>query len=125
VRLLVVEDEEKMANLLARGLKEEGHAVDITNGGEEALRMARAVPYDAIVLDVMLPGTSGFSICRELRRNDVQTPVLLLTARDAFADRVVGLDAGADDYLVKPFLFSDLLERLRALCPRSSCASGE
>jgi two-component system OmpR family response regulator len=113
--LLVVEDEVKMANLLARGLREEGHAVDLADRGEEALWMARAVPYDAIVLDVMLPGGDGFSICRELRSQKVWTPVLLLTARDAVDDRVVGLDAGADDYLVKPFSFSELLARLRAL----------
>jgi two-component system OmpR family response regulator len=115
VRLLVVEDEVKMANLLARGLREEGHAVDVADRGEEALWMARAAPYDAIVLDVMLPGGDGFSICRELREQEVWAPVLLLTARDAVDDRVVGLDAGADDYLVKPFSFSELLARLRAL----------
>jgi two-component system, OmpR family, response regulator len=119
VRLLVVEDEVKMANLLARGLREEGHAVDLADRGEEALWMARAVPYDAIVLDVMLPGGDGFSICRELRRQEVWTPVLLLTARDAVDDRVIGLDAGADDYLVKPFSFSELLARLRALRRRA------
>jgi two-component system OmpR family response regulator len=119
MRLLVVEDEVKMASLLSRGLQEEGHAVDITDSGEEALWMARAVPYDAIVLDVMLPGGDGFSVCRELRRRKVWTPVLLLTARDAVDDRVVGLDAGADDYLVKPFSFSELLARLRALRRRA------
>jgi two-component system, OmpR family, response regulator len=119
MRLLVVEDEVKMANLLSRGLREEGHAVDVTDKGEEALWMARAVPYDAIVLDVMLPGGDGFSVCRELRRRKVWTPVLLLTARDAVDDRVVGLDAGADDYLVKPFSFSELLARLRALRRRA------
>jgi two-component system OmpR family response regulator len=115
VRLLVVEDEVKMANLLARGLREEGHAVDLADRGEEALWMARAAPYDAIVLAVRLPGGDGVSICRELREQKVWTPVLLLTARDAVDDRVVGLDAGADDYLVKPFSFSELLARLRAL----------
>jgi two-component system OmpR family response regulator len=115
VRLLVVEDEEKMAALLQRGLQEEGHAVDVTGRGEDALWMARSAPYDAIVLDVMLPGGDGFSVCRELRRHDVWSPVLLLTARDAVDDRVTGLDAGADDYLVKPFAFSELLARLRAL----------
>jgi two-component system, OmpR family, response regulator len=119
MRLLVVEDEVKMANLLSRGLQEEGHAVDVTDKGEEALWMARAVPYDAIVLDVMLPGGDGFSVCRELRRRKVWTPVLLLTARDAVDDRVIGLDAGADDYLVKPFSFSELLARLRALRRRA------
>ncbi len=108
-----------MAALLARGLREEGHAVDVTDRGEEALWMARAAPYDAIVLDVMLPGGDGFSICRELREQQVWTPVLLLTARDAVDDRVAGLDAGADDYLVKPFSFSELLARLRALRRRA------
>jgi len=115
VRVLVVEDEVKMANLLARGLREEGHTVDVADRGEEALWMARAVSYDAIVLDVMLPGDDGFSICRELREQEVWSPVLLLTARDAVDDRVIGLDAGADDYLVKPFSFAELLARLRAL----------
>ncbi len=119
MRLLVVEDEAKMAKLLERGLREEGHAVDVTGRGEDVLWMARAAPYDAIVLDVMLPGGDGFSVCRELRRNEIWTPVLLLTARDAVDDRVVGLDAGADDYLVKPFAFSELLARLRALRRRT------
>jgi two-component system OmpR family response regulator len=119
MRLLVVEDETKMADLLARGLREEGHAVDITGRGEEALWMARSNPYDAIVLDVMLPGGDGFSVCRSLREHDVWTPVLLLTAREAVDDRVTGLDAGADDYLLKPFAFSELLARLRALRRRS------
>ncbi|HEX3456302.1 MAG TPA: response regulator transcription factor [Gaiellaceae bacterium] len=119
MRLLVVEDEEKMARLLQRGLREEGHAVDVTGRGEDALWMARAAPYDAILLDVMLPGGDGFSVCRELRRREVWTPILLLTARDAVDDRVVGLDAGADDYLVKPFAFSELLARLRALRRRT------
>jgi len=119
VRVLVVEDEAKMAGLLARGLAEEGHVVDLAGRGEDALWMARAVSYDAIVLDLMLPGVDGFSVCRELRANDVWTPVLLLTARDAVDDRVSGLDAGADDYLVKPFAFAELLARLRALKRRA------
>ena len=115
MRTLIVEDEPKMAQLLARGLREEGHATDLAATGEEALWMARAVDYDAIVLDVMLPGGDGFSVCRELRDQGVWTPVLMLTARDLVDDRVTGLDAGADDYLVKPFAFSELLARLRAL----------
>jgi two-component system OmpR family response regulator len=119
MRLLVVEDEKKMAGLLARGLKEEGHAVDLAGRGEDALWMARAVPYDAIVLDVMLPGLDGFATCRQLRDNGVWAPVLLLTARDGVEDRVEGLDTGADDYLVKPFSFSELLARLRALTRRA------
>jgi two-component system OmpR family response regulator len=115
VRLLVVEDEAKMAALLQRGLVEEGHAVDVADSGEDALWMARAISYDAIVLDVMLPGLDGFTVCRQLRAQEVWTPVLLLTARDAVDDRVSGLDIGADDYLVKPFAFAELLARLRAL----------
>jgi two-component system OmpR family response regulator len=119
VRLLVVEDETKMAELLARGLREEGHAVDVVGNGEDALWMAAAAPYDVIVLDVMLPGLDGLAVCRGLRERGVWTPVLILTARDAVADRVAGLDTGADDYLVKPFSFSELLARLRALARRA------
>jgi len=114
----VVEDEERLANLLARGLREEGHAVDVSGRGEDALWMARAVSYDAIVLDVMLPGLDGLATCRTLRSEELWTPVLLLTARDSVASRVEGLDAGADDYLVKPFSFEELLARLRALTRR-------
>jgi len=119
VRILVVEDEEKMASLLARALREESHAVDVAGNGEDALWMATATPYDAIVLDVMLPGLDGLEACRRLRGRGVWTPVLILTARDAVADRVAGLDTGADDYLVKPFSFSELLARLRALARRA------
>jgi two-component system, OmpR family, response regulator len=119
VRVLVVEDEAKLADLLARGLREEGHAADVARNGEDALWMATAVPYDAVVLDVMLPGLDGLEVCRELRRRSVWTPVLILTARDAVADRVAGLDTGADDYLVKPFSFAELLARLRALARRA------
>jgi two-component system, OmpR family, response regulator len=118
MRALVVEDEPKMAALLRRGLVEDGYAADVAGTGEEALRMARAVPYDAIVLDVMLPGLGGFDVCRRLRSSGVWSPVLLLTARDGVDDRVVGLDAGADDYLTKPFSFAELLARLRALTRR-------
>jgi len=114
----VVEDEERLATLLARGLREEGHAVDVSGRGEDALWMARAVSYDAIVLDVMLPGLDGLATCRTLRSEELWTPVLLLTARDSVASRVEGLDAGADDYLVKPFSFEELLARLRALTRR-------
>ncbi len=108
-----------MAALLARGLREEGHAADVAERGEEALWMAQGVPYDAIVLDVMLPGLDGFATCRRLRADGVWAPVLMLTARDAVEDRVEGLDAGADDYLLKPFSFSELLARLRALVRRA------
>jgi two-component system OmpR family response regulator len=119
VRVLVVEDEPKMAGLLKRGLDEEGHPADVAPSGEDALWMARSEAYDAIVLDVMLPGLDGFATCRELRSRGVWTPVLFLTARDAVEDRVEGLDLGADDYLVKPFSFSELLARLRALVRRA------
>ena len=119
MRVLIVEDQEKLAALLARGLREEGHAADVAGRGEDALWMAAAAPYDAIVLDVMLPGIDGFETCRSLRRREVWAPVLMLTARDAVDDRVTGLDAGADDYLTKPFSFDELLARLRALVRRA------
>ena len=118
MRVLIVEDELKMASLVHRGLAEEGHTADIASSGEDALWMAEAHPYDAIVLDVMLPGQSGFDTCRQLRNAGIWAPVLMLTARDAVGDRVAGLDAGADDYLTKPFSFAELLARLRALVRR-------
>jgi two-component system, OmpR family, response regulator len=118
VRLLVVEDDLKMAALVRRGLIEEGAAVDVARRGEDALWMAAASPYDAVVLDVMLPGIDGFETCRRLRQDGVWTPVLLLTARDSVEDRVAGLDGGADDYLTKPFSFAELSARLRALVRR-------
>ena len=120
MRVLVVEDELKMASLLQRGLVEEAHAADIARTGDDALWMARAVEYDAIVLDVMLPGPDGFEVCRRLRERGVWSPVLMLTARDTVKDRVAGLDAGADDYLPKPFSFAELLARLRALVRRGA-----
>jgi two-component system OmpR family response regulator len=120
MRVLVVEDNPKMGALLRRGLLEDGHAADVTRAGDEALWMAQAVEYDAIVLDVMLPGLDGFEVCRQLRSDGVWSPVLMLTARDAVEDRVAGLDAGADDYLPKPFSFSELLARLRALARRGA-----
>jgi two-component system OmpR family response regulator len=118
MRVLIVEDEPKMAGLIRRGLREEGYAADVAGTGDEALWMAGATEYDAIVLDVLLPGTNGFDICRELRRTGIWSPVLMLTARDSVDDRVAGLDAGADDYLTKPFSFVELLARLRALSRR-------
>jgi two-component system OmpR family response regulator len=118
MRALVVEDELKMAALIRRGLVEEGYAADVARTGEDAIDMARATPYDAIVLDVMLPGLGGLEVCRELRAGGVWTPILMLTARDGVEDRVAGLDAGADDYLTKPFSFAELLARLRALARR-------
>jgi two-component system OmpR family response regulator len=119
MRLLIVEDEVKMAGLLVRGLREDGYAVDVARTGEEALWMGQAVEYDAIVLDRMLPGLDGVSVCRAWRENGVWAPVLMLTARDGVEDRVAGLDAGADDYLPKPFSFAELNARLRALVRRS------
>ena len=118
MRALVVEDEVKMAALIRRGLVEEGYAADVARTGEEALWMARATPYDAIVLDLMLPGRDGREVCRELRESGVWSPILMLTARDGVEDRVNGLDSGADDYLTKPFSFAELLARLRALARR-------
>ena len=118
MRLLVVEDELKMAGLLVRGLREDGHAVDVARTGDDALWMGQAVEYDAVVLDLMLPGLDGVSVCRAWRENGVWTPVLMLTARAGVEDRVAGLDAGADDYLPKPFSFAELNARLRALARR-------
>jgi two-component system OmpR family response regulator len=118
MRVLVVEDEVKMAGLIRRGLREEGIATDVAERGEDALWMAGSTEYDAVVLDVMLPGIDGFETCRRLRRDGVWSPVLMLTARDAVEDRVAGLDGGADDYLTKPFSFAELLARLRALARR-------
>jgi two-component system, OmpR family, response regulator len=118
MRVLIVEDEPKMAALIRRGLREESYAADIASNGDDALWMAAATEYDAIVLDVLLPGTNGFDVCRELRQKGVWSPVLMLTARDSVDDRVAGLDAGADDYLTKPFSFIELLARLRALARR-------
>jgi two-component system, OmpR family, response regulator len=118
MRVLVVEDEVKMAGLIRRGLVEEGYAADVASSGEDAVWMAQAHPYDAIVLDVMLPRLSGYETCRTLRNAGVWAPVLMLTARDAVEDRVAGLDVGADDYLTKPFSFAELLARLRALARR-------
>jgi two-component system OmpR family response regulator len=118
MRVLVVEDDVKMAALLRRGLLEEGLSPDVARSGDDALWMAAATDYDAIVLDVMLPGADGFEVCRRLRESGRWAPVLMLTARDAVEDRVTGLDAGADDYLTKPFSFAELLARLRALARR-------
>ena len=118
MRVLVVEDDVKMAALLRRGPVEGGLSADVARTGDDALWMAAATEYDAIVLDVMLPGADGFEVCRRLREGGRWAPVLMLTARDAVEDRVTGLDAGADDYLTKPFSFAELLARLRALARR-------
>ncbi len=118
MRVLVVEDEAKMAALIQRGLKDEGIAADTAGTGEDAVWMAGSTGYDAIILDVMLPGIDGFETCARLRANDVWIPVVMLTARDGIEDRVAGLDGGADDYLLKPFAFAELLARLRAVIRR-------
>jgi two-component system OmpR family response regulator len=118
MRLLLVEDDVKLAAALQRGLQREGYAVDLSRTGDEALVQADVYDYDVVVLDVMLPGRDGFSVCRALRQKEHWSPVLMLTARDDVSDRIRGLDAGADDYLVKPFDFGELLARLRALIRR-------
>src|SRR5437763_9804506 len=119
MRVLVVEDEARMADVIRRSLAKQGLAADVTGNGEDALGMAAAVDYDAIVLDVMLPGMSGFDTCRSMRERGVWAPVLMLTAREAVPDRVAGLDSGADDYLVKPFALTELHARLRSLARRA------
>jgi two-component system OmpR family response regulator len=118
MRVLVIEDEVKMAALIRRGLRGDGMAADVAIKGEDAMWMAGATDYDAIVLDIMLPRMDGFEVCRRLRSDGVWTPILMLTARDAVEDRVQGLDGGADDYLTKPFSFVELSARLRALVRR-------
>jgi two-component system, OmpR family, response regulator len=120
MRALVVEDEAKLANLLRDGLRREGMGVDIAGDGDEAVVRATATEYDVIVLDLMLPGIDGFSVCRTLRAQNVWAPTLMLTARDGVEDRVKGLDSGADDYLTKPFSFDELLARIRALIRRGA-----
>ena len=118
MRVLIVEDQPKLASLLRKGLTAQGLAADIAANAEDAMWMATATAYDAITLDVMLPDTDGFTLCRDLRRQGVATPVLMITALDTIRDRVTGLDSGADDYLAKPFSFAELLARLRALARR-------
>lgn len=118
MRVLVVEDESEIAGFLKRGLTEAGYAVDVVERGDEALDWIVAAEYDMLVLDWMLPGLDGVSLCREIRQRGLRVPILMLTARDAVEQRVMGLDAGADDYLTKPFAFAELLARLRALLRR-------
>ncbi|HKZ14097.1 MAG TPA: response regulator transcription factor [Solirubrobacterales bacterium] len=118
MRVLIVEDEARMAGLLRRGLEREGFAVDLVGAGEDAVWKAEAVDYDAIVLDLMLPGIDGLEVCSRLRGAGVWSPILMLTARDGVGDRVAGLDRGADDYLTKPFSYAELLARLRAIVRR-------
>jgi len=118
MRILIVEDEKKLASFIRRGLKERNYAVDIAYDGDEGLFLAESNPYDVIILDVMLPLKDGFSICRQLRKEKIEAPILMLTARDEVEDKINGLDAGADDYLTKPFAFGELLARVRALVRR-------
>lgn len=124
MRILLVEDEPGIAGFVTRGLTENGHSVDVATDGEEALHWASVAEFDVIVLDVMLPIVDGIEVCRRLREKGVRTPVLMLTARDAVEDRVRGLDSGADDYLVKPFAFAELLARIRALGRREPALLG-
>jgi len=119
MRVLVIEDDRKAAKLLGKGLQEEGFVVDLAATGEEGLEQAQVNEYDVIVLDWLLTGQDGISVCRALRARDVSTPILMLTARDSLGDRVTGLGTGADDYLTKPFAFAELLARIRALLRRS------
>src|SRR4051812_16832793 len=118
MRILVAEDHPSLARSIADGLRDDGYAVDLTFDGNEALHLAASNPYDAIVLDIMLPGKDGFAIIQTLRRREVHTPILCLTARDGITERVKGLDLGADDYLVKPFAWEELLARVRAMVRR-------
>ncbi len=120
MRILLVEDEKKMLDFLRQGLEEQRYAVDVADNGVDGLHWALNFSYDVIVLDIMLPGKDGLAVCRELRNQHLITPVLMLTARDTVDDRVTGLDCGADDYLVKPFAFRELLARIRALSRRDS-----
>jgi two-component system OmpR family response regulator len=124
MRILVVEDEVRLASLMRKGLREAGLLADVAVKGEDALWMAAASGYDVVLLDVRLPGIDGFEVCRLLRADRVGTPILMLTARDAVQDRIAGLDAGADDYLVKPFDFGELLARVRALGRRGAAEKG-
>jgi heavy metal response regulator len=120
MRILLIEDDTRIANFISKGLRENAYAVDSASNGEEGLYLASINSYDAILLDVMMPVKDGFMVCREFRQSNVKTPILMLTARDAVSDRINGLDLGADDYLVKPFEFGELLARLRALLRRSA-----
>jgi two-component system OmpR family response regulator len=124
MRVLVVEDEVRLASLIRKGLRAEGILADVAITGEDALWMAASSPYDVVTLDLCLSGINGFEVCRRLRADRVRTPILMLTARDAVEDRIAGLDAGADDYLVKPFDFGELLARLRALARRGPAERG-
>jgi DNA-binding response OmpR family regulator len=118
MRILIVEDDRRLSGIIKRGLVEEGYTVDAAYDGEDGQHLAESAPFDLVVLDIMLPKKDGIEVCRELRTKSVNTPILMLTAKDTIEDRVKGLDAGADDYLVKPFAFDELLARIRALLRR-------
>jgi two-component system copper resistance phosphate regulon response regulator CusR len=120
MRILLIEDEIKVANFIERGLKEEYYVVDVAKDGENGIYLAEVNVYDLIILDIMLPGKDGVSVCRELRNKKIDVPILMLTAKDRVQDKVLGLDAGADDYLTKPFAFEELLARVRALLRRKN-----
>lgn len=124
MRILVVEDEPRIADFISRGLTENGHSVDVAADGEEALHWPSVADFDLIILDVMLPAVDGLEVCRRLRNDGLRMPILMLTARDTVEDRVAGLDSGADDYLVKPFAFAELLARVRALSRREPVLLG-
>jgi heavy metal response regulator len=124
MRILVVEDEQAIAEFIVQGLTESGYAVDLAADGAECLHWAAIAEYDVIVLDVMLPDQDGLAVCAELRQRGLRAPVLMVTARDAVEDRVAGLDSGADDYLIKPFAFAELLARIRALLRREPAFKG-
>lgn len=125
MRLLVVEDDRSLAEALRRGLSQEGNVVDVIHDGAEALDLAASNLHDAVILDVMLPGLDGMSVARRLREEGNHTPILMLTARDALLDRITGLNAGADDYLTKPFAFEELMARLRAITRRGGAPIAE
>jgi len=115
MRILIIEDEKKVADFIRRGMKEEGYAADVASDGEDGYFQAKEILYDIILLDLMLPKLDGLSLCRKLRQEGIQTPLIMLTAKDSIKDKVTGLDSGADDYLTKPFSFEELLARIRAL----------
>lgn len=119
MRILLVEDDSRIANFVAKGLREQSYAVDVATNGQDALYQASINTYDLIVLDILIPGPDGFEVCRQIRKSGLRMPILMLTAKDAVDDRIRGLDSGADDYLTKPFVFGELLARLRALLRRS------
>jgi DNA-binding response OmpR family regulator len=118
MRILVVEDQKQLADIIKRGLSEEGYAVDAANTGEEGEMLAEGIPYDLIILDIILPHRNGLEVCQNLRHKKIKTPVLMLTAKDSVSDKVKGLDSGADDYMIKPFAFAELYARVRALLRR-------